>query len=137
MSNPNPQYNDNNVPFAIPNGPQTVKRGGTSTATTIGIFIFENLTLNAPGKVGERPDPIGAPNGWWLVRGFPTASGVMQLATTPTPRPDLGDWFQNQFDGSPSGVSETWVIVDRSDPYEISGYYKANVTLRKAFNPPS
>ena len=122
-------YVDKQVPF----GSRTVEllRAGTA----IGTYVFENISLTRPGKVGERHDEIGQPNGWWVVDGFPHGTGVVQIPTADAEWPHKGDYFEEQF-ATADGV-ERWVIVDTTEPYSMNDYYKMNVTLRLSANPPT
>lgn len=130
-------YNDNSVPFG--SRVETVKRGGTGSPTEIGTFIFESISLTFPSKIGERPNEIGQPNGWWVVNGFEHGTAVLQVPTEAAEWPKIGDWFEDIFDGS--GVDgltpQHWVIVEVTQPYSMNDYWKCNVNLRLAINPPA
>jgi hypothetical protein len=122
-------YVDNQVPFG--SRTEEIFRAGTS----IGTFIFENLSLTRPGKVGERHNQIGEPNGWWVVDGFPHGTGVVQIPTIDSPYPQNGDYFEDTF--RTGSTAERWVIVDTTEPYAMNDYYKMNVTIRLSKNPPA
>lgn len=131
------QYNDGAVPFG--SRLETIKRGTVSGATTVGDFVLESINLTYPSKVTERPDQIGQPNGWFAVSGFPHGTAVVQIPTQSSGFPNIGDWFEDTFgnlDGSGNPITEHWVIVDKSQPFAIHDYWKCNVTLRVANNPP-
>jgi hypothetical protein len=128
-------YTDNQVP--IGSRVETIKRG-VSAGTTVGVYVFENITLDRPSGVVERVNEIGEDNGWALVNKKPcTGSAVLQIPTSTAPIPHGGDWFSDQFDGSTAGSAEQWVLVNIGQPFEHSGYYKCNVTLRLSRTPPT
>lgn len=122
MSAQNP-YNSGNVPYGSFRVSIKTPAGADLDASS---YVLENIPLTRPGKVLERPDELGAPNGWTLTAGFPTGSAVIQTATSTTPWPYLGCYFEEDFG---FGV-ERWVITDISQPFDMQGYYKGNVTIR-------
>ena len=128
-------YNDNAVPFG--SRVENIKRGGTGSPTAVGTFILESISLTRPGKVGERPNQIGQPNGWWVVNAYEHGTCVIQIPTEASAWPKIGDWFEDKFDGTDANpTAEHWVIVDVTQPYAIHDYWKCNATLRLALNPP-
>jgi hypothetical protein len=126
-------YQDNAVPFG--SRTEDIKRGLVASATDVGTYIFEDISLKRPGHVGERPDQIGGPNGWWVTATWPTGTGTIQVPIASSETPKIGDWFQDTFDGITDAPLETWVIVDVDQPFKINDYFKVNVTLRLAQNP--
>jgi hypothetical protein len=132
-----PTYTDNQVP--IGSRVETLKSGGGS-GSTIGVYVFENITLDRPSQIVERKDEIGQDNGWALVKNVAcTGSGVCQIATAATQRPAPGMWFSDSFDGSTaaSSAAEQWVITSVGQPFAHDGYFKANVNLRLSRVPPT
>ena len=113
---------DNQVPF----GSRIVTINGHP-------YVFENISIKRPSKIIERPNQIGEPNGWVSISGFPTGTGVAQLATSATDRLVNGDKFVDDFGHG----SETWVVVDTDDPFPMHDYWKQNVTIRLSPNPPA
>src|SRR5262245_36982528 len=122
-------YVDNAVPFG--SRTEELMRAGSP----LGTYVFENISLTRPGKVGERHDEIGQPNGWWVVAGFPHGTGVVQIPTADADYPQIGDYFEDEF-GTGTGT-ERWVIVDTTEPYAMNDYFKMNVTIRLSPNPPA
>ena len=137
MAHQNFLYNDNAVPFG--SRVEDIKRGGTGSPTLIGTFILESISITRPSKVGERPNQIGQPNGWWVTNGYEHATCVIQIPTEAAEWPKIGDWFEDIFDGT--GVAdleaEHWVIVEITQPYGMHDYWKCNANLRLAINPPA
>jgi hypothetical protein len=129
-------YNDNSVPFG--SRTEVIKRGSTSAPTVVGTFIFESISLTRPSKIIERPNQIGEPNGWVAVSGFIHGTATIQIAEIDSGYPKIGDWFVDTFveDDNNNSLDETFVIVEMTQPYAMADYWKCNVTLRLATNPP-
>ena len=135
MATPSPStataYNDGNIQYGSiivtvygPPQPNGVSRG---------TYIVENIPFQRPTKVIERPDEIGGPNGFIVVNAQNTASATIQMGDNTTNRPQVGDWFTYTADAIIG--AERWVLTEVTDPREMQGYFKANVTLRKASFP--
>ncbi len=130
------QYVDNAVPFG--SRTEDFKRGGTGGPTTVGTYVLESISLSRPSKIIERPNQIGQPNGWVAVNTFQHGTAVVQIPTGEAEFLKIGDWFQDTFDGTDANpAAETWVVVEATQPYGMNDYYKQNVTLRLAENPPA
>jgi hypothetical protein len=119
------------VDSAVPFGSRTeeIVRDGSP----LGTYICETISIQRPGKVGERFNEIGEPNGWWVVNGFPTGTAVVQIPTADADYPRKGDYFEDDFGEG----DERWVIVDTTQPFGMNDYYKMNVTIRLSPNPPA
>ena len=116
---PTPTYNDQSVPF----GSRTeIISSGTNSVTA----VMEDINITHPTKTIERPDQIGQPNGFVLVGGLPTGTAVLQVPTTSSYQPHVGDTFTDTFLGS---ATETWVISQVGVPITIGSYRKVNVSL--------
>lgn len=119
------------------------KSGSVAGATNIGWYCCESIQPTRPSVSVNRPDPIGGPNGFVIVKGQETMSIKAQIATGAFPL-HVGHWFQDSFltgtpvSGSPStgGTSETWVIESASEAYETGSYLYQNLTLKRAISPP-
>jgi hypothetical protein len=128
-------YIDNQVPYGA--FAADLKSGPQLTATTvIAAAVFENFTPNRPSNKINRPNEIGGPNGFAIVATQETGSGTIQWPTTATTSPKIGHWFQYTFDGANGAAAETWVITDTSEPREMNGYFKSNITCQLAHTPP-
>lgn len=140
MANANQVFVDNSVPFGSRiETIGTVAAGNPPTVTGTS-FVLEDIRLNYPTKEIRRPDQIGGPNGFVLVRDQPTGTAVIQIpmgsgtynAATGgwdgVPWPALGSGFVDRF----LAASETWIISSIGPPFEMQGYYKANINLIQA-----
>ena len=104
------------------------KANGSATDPTT--FKLENITLNRPGRVINRPDHLGAPNGWVLEEDQETGSAVIQIAALDLTKdyPAIGWYFEEDFGATDS--SERWVITNVGQVYDMNGYFKANIDLQ-------
>lgn len=127
MATPNQAYVSNAVPFGglfI-----DIYRDG-------GLLIqqarLESLTPTQNVVEGNRPDIDQGDNGWWLVNGSRTGSGVIQLATDATPTLQPGDYFDASIrrDAGGAGISERFVIGQVGDTIAANDYRKQNVNVR-------
>src|SRR5437870_2923144 len=125
-------YADNSVPFGSRS--ETIKRGGTAQPTEIGEYVLEHISLTRPAHKIQRKDQVNRPNGFVLTEDFDHGTAVIQIPTGDSPYPQRGDWFQDTFS---TGETETWVIGDVTEPYAQADYFKANITLHRATNPPA
>src|SRR5215467_15217090 len=120
MSAPSAIYNDNSVPF----GSRSEIIGGIG-------YILEDINLTSPTKTIERPNQIGEPNGFVLVQQLPTGSAVVQIPTSSSNQPHVGDTFTDTFFGS---TAETWVVSQVGTPISYGSYRKVNISLVMAHN---
>lgn len=112
------------------------KRGTAGTA--VGTYILESISLTRPAKIIERPNQIGEPNGWVAVLGFEHGTCVIQIPAETSAYPQLGDWFEDTFDGTDANPeAERWVITDITQPFAMADYFKCNATIRWSKNPPA
>ena len=141
MPNPNQIFVDNSVPFGCRLEVVGAVVAGTPPSVPSGQqYILENIILTYPTKEIRRPDQIGGPNGFVLVRDQPTGSATIQIP--------MGSGVYNSSTGGWDGVSwpalgqgfvdrflatnEVWIIASIGQPHEMLGYYKANVNLIQA-----
>lgn len=122
------------VPFqdnAAPYGSSRV----TSKAGAV-TYVAENIVFNFPTLKVERKDQLGAPNGFALIKGQPTGTCTLQMTTTSTAFPALGDLLETWADLPATGPYNVnpgaWVISDMGVPFEQLGYYKVNVSMMQA-----
>jgi hypothetical protein len=128
-------YNDNAVPVG---SIVAAVKTGPGAGTSVGSYVLESLTLNYESAVIKRKDEIGKQNGFTIVKtGGGTGSGVMQIATASTARPDIGSWFSFTPNGGTGGVAEQWVIASYGQPFGNDAYYKITVNLDLSPNPPA
>ena len=141
MPNSNQMFVDNAVPFGSRiESVGTFVAGSPPTVSSAQAYIFENITLSYPTKEVRRPDQVGGPNGFVIVRDQPTGSAIIQVPMGSgsynsstggwdgVPWPSLGSCFVDRF----LAANEVWVITSIGQPYEMQGYYKANVNLIQA-----
>lgn len=136
---PSAVYQDQSFGF----GSRVEVIGVGPTYANAGTFVLENINMTYPTKRIERPDQIGQPNGWVIVRAQPTGSCLIQVGATnsvPNPSgaypaytaplsgdyPHVGQSFSDFFTGT---NLQTWVIDQVGAPYEINGYFKVNANL--------
>lgn len=136
-----PTYTDNQVP--IGSIVATLYTGGGSGSSYLANAVFDDVTINLPGKVVERTNEIGQDNGWTLVAntinsaGPPvTGTATIQIPTTVSGNSLSGKWFKYAFDPSSTAQAQM-VICDVTDPRSKDGYFKCNVTLRLSRTPPT
>ena len=139
-------YNDGAVPFG--SRYELFMTGIIAAATHIAWFCLEFIKPGRPGVGANRPNPIGGPNGFFIVAGQESmtvkaqigSGGEATLVLTPIP---VGAFFQDSFStgtpvtGKPStgGTLETWVVESTSDSYEMNGYWYQDLTLKRAHGP--
>ena|SRR5436190_13858253 len=120
-------YVDNQVPFGSRS--EEFLRSGSS----LGTYILESINIQHPSKIGERPNEIGEPNGWFAVAGFRHGTAVVQIPTVDSDYLQVGDYFEDDF-----GLgTERWVVVETAQPFGMADYYKMNITVRHSPNPPA
>ena len=131
-------YTDNQVP--IGSIVASITSAPPSTAVVIANAVFDDVTLNLPGKVVERTDEVGKDNGWALIAttltaGLPvTGTGTVQVPTATASNQLGGKAFAYAFDGSSTATSK-FVITDTGIPFAKDGYYKVNVSFRLSRTP--
>lgn len=138
---PAPAFIDDAVPFG--GRYELFKSGAVAGGTSIGWYCCESLQPTRPSVGVNRPNPIGGPNGFVLVKGQETMSIKAQIAAGGVPL-QVGQWFQDSFltgtlvPGLPStgGTLETWVIESASEAYEMGSYNYQNLSLKRAISPP-
>lgn len=111
-------YNDGGVPhgafIAIFNSAQALK--------------VENFNLEDPGKVINRGDEIGSPNGWAGVDDQETATGTVQIKDNTGSALRKGDFFVD----ASARRSFKWVVVGKGERYAAGDYWKEEVRFQRA-----
>lgn len=101
---------------------------GGVTALSPTTWKFENINISRPTKKIQRPNELGAPNGWAIVSDQVTMTATVQIArSSNTDYPAPGQHFNDNFGYG----SERFVITDVNNVLAMADYYKANVTLWK------
>ena len=121
--------------------------GGTVAPAYIGWYCLESINPTLPGKVIERPNPIGGPNGFSIVAAQERMTVKAQLPLISSATLKRGAWFQDTFDpssgtatiGLPAsgGTVETWVVETAGNKFDANGYWYQDLSLIQAHTPPS
>lgn len=107
----------------IPHGSRivTITRSGVPT-----VYKCDSFVPNYPGKRLNQNDQLGRAMRFKGVKDFPTASAVLQLATTETVVP--AQW--EEIPAASNDLVSKWVIMDVSPPEEAESIRIVNVTLQ-------
>ena len=94
-------------------------------------YVAENISLSFPTRLVERQDQLGAPNGFVIIKGQPTGSCTLQIATSGATYPNAGDTITAFSDLIlPSYASgHPWAISNVTSPYEQAGVWKTNLNI--------
>lgn len=111
-------FNDNGVPHG----------SFIATFASAQAIKLENFNAEDPGKVINRGDEIGSPNGWAGVEDQMTATATAQIATSAGSALHKGDYFVS--DGARH--SYKWVVVGKSERYQAGDYWKEEVRFQRA-----
>lgn len=139
-------YNDNAPGFG--SRYELFQYGGTAAGTYRGWYCLESIRPSRPGKIVERPNPLGGPNGFAIVAGQERMTAKAQLPSQSAATLKIGDWFQDSLDPSDgtavlglpatgASAKETWVVESTTDAFEMNGYWYQDLNLILAHNPPS
>jgi hypothetical protein len=117
---PNPTPYQSNL-YPISSRQETVKRGdgssaGGGTATTVGTYLFENLTFTRPSNVIDRKGIYGQSKGEpIIVRETMKATGKCQIDLATTNMIHVGDYFEDTVDVDTGTISTNKVRFIVSD----------------------
>lgn len=111
-------YNDNNVPHG----------GFIANFNNAGFLKVESFRPSIPGKVINRPDEVGSPNGWAGVTDQETATGTVQIPTSAGNGVRLGDFFVDTV----ARHSYKWAVVGIDEEYESGNYWKSQVRFQRS-----
>jgi hypothetical protein len=131
-------YTDNQVP--IGSIVASITSAPPSTAVVISNAVFDDVSLNLPGRVIERSDEVGKDNGWALIAttitaGLPvTGSATIQVPTATASNQLGGKSFAYAFDGSSTATSK-FVITETGIPFAKDGYFKVTCQFRLSRTP--
>ena len=125
-------YNSNSIKYGVFKA--DVKYGTEPGTARITSAIFEACSITRGTKAITRPNEIGSPNGFALVNDWNTGSATIQIPKDPTNganpgTPQKGDWFVATLDSTIG--AEKWVIEHTTQGFEMTGYYKVAVTVRR------
>lgn len=145
MSLPNQAYVSNQVPYgglfiqifrlSDPtdiNSGVALASGNTLPAAEANKYRLESLTPTINVVEGNRPDIDGGDNGWWLVTGSISGSGVIQLPLDASPTLLPGDYFTAAIrrDAAGAAITERFVIGQVGATVATTDYRKQNVNVR-------
>jgi hypothetical protein len=93
------------------------------TVDSVG-YIANNFSTSQSLNVIERTDSLGAPNGAVGIQQARTGSAQLQLATSTTTIPDVGDEF--------TANSVTFFLTEVSRPEEAQGFKVVDISFRES-----
>ena len=117
---PEPFANDGDMPF------------GTFVITVNAVdYVLDNWTPSRPANIVEQTGTKGEATRWAASRGFVTATATCQMEADDTAYLQQGDEFT--YDDGTNG-SETWSVVECSEPKEKNAPWVQTLTFRKMLN---
>jgi hypothetical protein len=102
---------------SLPYGARTVLIDSTT-------YIANNFSTSQSLNVIERTTELGAPNGAVGIQQARTGSAQLQLATSSTTAPDVGDTFLAN--------SVTYFVTEVSQPEEAQGFKVVDISFRES-----
>lgn len=97
-------------------------------------YVAENISVDAPSAVIEQKNIYGVPSGQVIVEGFVTGTATLQLASSATVLPTIGDAFQLTTVG---GVSVYFLVSQVGQAFSQDAETKVNISFRKRINTPA
>ncbi len=97
-------------------------------------YVAENISIDAPSTIIEQKDEYGVPSGQVIVEGFVTGTATLQIASSATALPAIGDAFQITTVG---GVAVYFLISQVGQSFSQDAETKVNVSFRKRINTPA
>jgi hypothetical protein len=97
-------------------------------------YVAENISIDAPSTIIEQKDEYGVPSGQVIVEGFVTGTATLQLASSATALPAIGDAFQITTVG---GAAVYFLISQVGQSFSQDAETKVNVSFRKRINTPA
>jgi hypothetical protein len=98
-------------------------------------YVAENISIDAPSTIIEQKDEYGVPSGQVIVEGFVTGTATLQLASSTTALPQIGDAFTLTQVGGGSAVY--FLISQVGQSFSQDAETKVNVSFRKRINTPA
>ena len=120
--------------MSVPFHNEGVGQGGfIGVFSTAGNVILESWAKDTPSShIINQPDQYGGPLKWAGVAGFETASALAQL---PFDGATLTEILLGETVDAPADHGGgTWVVIGRSETFQIGDYFKANLSLQKKYN---
>lgn len=130
-----------NVPISVPSG--GIYEIFDKDDQSRGEYVFENFNINRPTQRTDRPNGHNAAVDEWVLRGGQvTATATIQVATSSTEFPQVGDYVEDDFEGGYHDENgdltlgdERFVVESVSQPFNMGDYWKVNVNLVRAIIP--
>jgi hypothetical protein len=97
-------------------------------------YVAENISIDAPSTVIEQKDEYGVPSGQVIVEGFVTGTATLQLASSATVLPAIGDAFQITTIG---GTAVYFLVSQVGQAFSQDAETKCNISFRKRINTPA
>lgn len=97
-------------------------------------YVAENISVDAPSAVIEQKNIYGVPSGQVIVEGFVTGTATLQLASSATVLPTIGDAFQLTTVG---GTSVYFLVSQVGQSFSQDAETKVNISFRKRINTPA
>ena len=94
-------------------------------------YVAENISIDAPSTVIEQKDEYGVPSGQVIVEGFVTGTATLQLASSATTLPAIGDAFQITTIG---GTAVYFLVSQVGQAFSQDAETKCNISFRKRIN---
>ena len=121
MPNPSGTYNDGGLVF------------GSQVVSIVSIaYVAESINVDKSTSVIEQKNEYGVPTGQVLIEQIPTGSMTLQLASSATVAPSIGNAFTLVPVGG--GSSVTFLISKVGEQFSQDGETKLSVDFRKQLN---
>lgn len=98
-------------------------------------YVAENISIDAPSTIIEQKNQYGVPSGQVIVEGFITGTATLQLASSTTAMPSIGDTFTLVQVGGGSGVN--FLVSQVGQSFSQDAETKVNISFRKRINTPA
>lgn len=115
-------FNDGNLPY----GSRIIQLTGSGNGT----YVAENIEITRPTTQLPRSNELGNPNGAVYIRTWNTGTATLQLATTASVVPAVGNTFATTWSGS----AERFVITQVGQPESSTTDKKVNISFTEIIN---
>ena len=97
-------------------------------------YIADNFSINRPTAFLDQRDQYNEPSGGVLLEDFITGSATLQIASSTTPLPHLGDEFMTWLDDSNIiGTRQVFYITEVSKQEERASLKKVTINFRMEY----
>jgi len=98
-------------------------------------YVAENISIDAPSTIIEQKNEFGVPKGQVIVEGFVTGTATLQLASSATAMPSIGDTFTLVQVGG--GAAVNFLVSQVGQSFSQDAETKVNISFRKRINTPA